>query len=70
MEDLGSIPAPHKLGMVELTCNPSTWEGDVKGLGVQGHPWPHKGLEVSLGYVRDCLNEVIEILERIAQVST
>lgn len=52
MKELRSIPALRKLGVVEFTCNLSTWEVDVKGLGVQGHPWPQRELEASLGYMR------------------
>ena len=59
----------NKLGMMVFTCTLSSWEVDAKGLGVQGHPWPHKELKAILGFMRLCLNEGIKIL-KIDQVST
>lgn len=34
-------PALHKLGMAVHNCNPSTWEIDTRGSGVQGHSQLH-----------------------------
>lgn len=31
------------------SCNPSTWEVDAEGSGVQSHPWPHSKFKVILG---------------------
>lgn len=37
-EALGSIPAPHELGVVEQVYNPSTQKVETGGSEVQGHP--------------------------------
>lgn len=37
-------PVPHNF-MVHI-CNPSTWEVEAEGSGVQSHPWLPKGLKV------------------------
>jgi hypothetical protein len=42
---------------VAHTCNPSTWDEQVEGLEVQGHPQMHIEFEDSLQYLRPCLNE-------------
>jgi hypothetical protein len=42
--------------MVVHTCNPGTQES--RGSGIQGHPQLHRQFEVSLGYMRPCLNNI------------
>lgn len=41
----------YKPGMVAHTCNPNSWEMEVGGLGVHGHPWLYIWFEISLGYI-------------------
>jgi hypothetical protein len=41
------------------SCNPSTWQVEAGGLGVQGHSWLHTKLETNLDYMRLCLLEEV-----------
>ena len=43
--------------------NPSTWVIDAAGSGVEGHPWLHSKLEVSLGCLRSYLKRHCKQLE-------
>jgi hypothetical protein len=40
--------------VVEHTCNPRPRDTEAGELGVEGQPWLHSELEVSLGYLRPC----------------
>lgn len=51
--------AAQKPGVTVQTCNPSLWEVEAEGPGVQHQPQLHNGLRSSLGYVRPCLEEII-----------
>lgn len=48
---LGSVPAPHKLGVV-YACKPSIREVEAEQSEVQGYPLLDSKFEVSLGYRR------------------
>lgn len=38
------------------SCNPSPWEAEARGPGIQGYPALRKQLESSQGYINSCLN--------------
>lgn len=38
-------------------CDPSTWETEARGSGVQGHPLLQGEIEAGLDYVRHLTNE-------------
>lgn len=38
-------------------CNPSTWEIEAEGSGVQGHPLLHSEFEAGLDYIRHSENK-------------
>lgn len=42
-------------GQCSILVNPSTQEGEARGLGGQGHLQLHSKLEASLGYMSSCL---------------
>lgn len=56
-EALYSTLSRYKLGVVEHTWNPITWEVVAKGLWVQGHCWLLSKFEVSLEYERPHLKK-------------
>lgn len=41
-----------KLGVEAPACNPSMWETQARGQGVQGNPQLHSELEASLDYFK------------------
>jgi hypothetical protein len=43
--------------VVVQASDPSIWEVEARGSGVQGHPWLHIEFEVSLGYTTSCLKK-------------
>lgn len=49
--------------MVVNASNPSTWVIHAGGSGVEGHPWLHSKLEVSLGCLRSYLKRQCKQLE-------
>ena len=50
-ETLDPSPAPYKLGVGTMCCNPSTQEGEAGGSEVQGHRSLHIKLEATLGCI-------------------
>ena len=46
-----------KLGVLVHTCHFGTWEMEVYGSEVQGHPWLQGRFEASLGYMRLSQNQ-------------
>lgn len=37
-------------GVVVRACNPSNWQVETQGPGVQGHPYPHSKFKATLDY--------------------
>lgn len=49
LKSLVRSPILQSLGMVDPSCNPSTWKVEARGLGV--HPWSHCEFKASLSYL-------------------
>lgn len=47
------------LGLVACACNPSIWEVESGGSGVQGYPQLHCEFTASLGYMSPCQRDSI-----------
>lgn len=52
--------------MVAQSCNPSNWEMEARGAGIQGHPHLQIELEVSLTNLRPAQPGIHEILQKKA----